>query len=385
MKVTLITSVFPHPRFGIFPGIERYLQSLALNLKKQGIHVQIITTFWNGGTKFDNYKGIPIFRVLDSKTLFGKIGSIARLNNYTIGFNFILKKIYKKFYDSNIVFLAHPFGLTRYLKIKKVPIISIAYHYKKPEMLQEFFELPFFQYIQKRQYKIHKNVIAISETTKTALVSNYKLNEKDVKVIKIGIDFERFNPSNFSNEIKKKYGNKILLTVGPFLLRKRIPVLLKAMPFIIKKIPDVRLLLIGKGPLSKYYKKLSKFLGIQEHVSFLGFVEDEKLLKYYASSTLCIFTSELEGFGQVLLESMASGTPVICANKLPMSEIIGNGGVTFKLNDSKDLAQKIIDLLKNEEKRLMLRKNALDLVKKKYKWSIIAKEFIKYIKSLILN
>lgn len=382
MKITIIASVFPHPRLGIFPGIERYLQYLALNLKKQGINVQIITTFWNGGTKFDSYKGIPIFRVLDSKTLFGKIGSIARLNNYTIGFNFISKKIYKKFYDSNIVILAHPFGLTRYLKIKKVPTISIAYHYKKPELFQEYFELPFFQYIQKKQYKIHKNVVAISETTKTALISNYKLNEKDIKVIKIGIDFERFNTSNFSNEIKEKFGNNILLSVGPFLTRKRVPVLLKAMPLIIKNIPDVRLLLIGKGPLLNNYKKLSKSLGIQENVSFLGFIEDEELLKYYASSTLFIFTSELEGFGQVLLESMASGTPVVCANKLPMSEIVGHSGVTFKLNNSIDLADKIIDLLENKDKIIKLRKKALERVKTEYNWSQIIREFIEYIKSL---
>ena len=97
---------------------------------------------------------------------------------------------------------------------------------------------------------------------------------------------------------------------------------------------------------------------------------------------LFIFTSELEGFGQVLLESMASGTPVVCANKLPMSEIVGNGGVTFKLNNSIDLADKIIDLLENKDKIIKLRKKALERVKTEYNWSPIIRKFIEYIKSL---
>ena len=67
-----------------------------------------------------------------------------------------------------------------------------------------------------------------------------------------------------------------------------------------------------------------------------------------ASSRALIHTSYHESFAIVLVEAMASGTPVVCANKLPMSEIVGNGGFTFKLNDSNDLAEKIINLLKND-------------------------------------
>lgn len=385
MKITIITPVFPYPRAGFYPGVERYLQYLVLSFKKLGIKIQIITSFWNGGVQFDHYKGVPIIRVLDSRTIFGKLGSFFRLNHITFGLNFISKKIYRYYYDSNIVILAQPFGFTRFLKIKGIPTISIAYHYDKPEMFKQYFELPFFHYLQKRQFKIHKNVVAISESTKTSLISKYDLNKIDIKVIPIGVDYKKFNTSNSSKKIKKKYGRNILLTVGPFLVRKRIPILLNALPIIIKRVPDVHLILIGKGPLLHYLKNLSELLRIQDHVSFLGFVKDEQLLKYYASSTLFVFPSEIEGFGQVILESMASGTPVICANKLPMSEIIGNGGITFNLNDSKDLAEKIIDLLENKEKRLKLRENALNLVKKKYDWSQIVRDYINYIKDLGKN
>lgn len=382
MKVTIVTPVFPYPKAGVLPGIERYIQYLSLSLKNLEINIQIITSFWNGGSKFDNYKGIPIIRVIDSKKLFGKIGSFARLNNLTLGLNFISKKIYKSFHDSNLVILAQPFGFTKFLKIKKIPVVNISYHYEEPKMFQEYFDLPFFHFLQKRQYKIHKKIIAISEFTKSSLISKYNINENDIKVISIGVDTEVFNSNKKSAKIREKYGNKILLYVGPMIYRKRIPILLKAMQILLKKIPDAHLILIGKGPLLNRLKKLSHSLGIQKNVTFLGFIKNNELLRYYASVALFVLPSELEGFGQIILEAMASGTPVICANILPMSEIIGNGGKTFILNDSKDLAEKIIDLLENKEKRLLLVKNALTIVKEKHEWSIVANKFMEYFKSL---
>ena len=381
MKITIITPVFPYPKPGILPGIEKYVQNLVLGLKNLGLKVNIITSYWNGGSKFDRYKGIPITRILDSKKILGKLGSILRLNHITLGFNLMLKKIYKIYYDSNVVIFTQPLGFTRYLKIKKIPVVSIAHHFSYVKLFQEYFELPFFHYLQRRQFNLHKHIIAVSESTKSSLITHYHLNDQDIKVISNAVDTEKFNSNKMSKKIKEKYGIKTILYVGPMIYRKRIPVLLKAMRIVLKKIPDAHLILIGKGPLFNRLKKLSHSLGIHKNVTFLGFIKSNELLRYYASVVLFVLPSELEGFGQVILEAMASGTPVICANILPMSGIIGNGGMTFILNDSKDLAKKIIDLLENEEKRLRLRNNALELVKK-YDCIQISKEYINYIKDL---
>ena len=92
----------------------------------------------------------------------------------------------------------------------------------------------------------------------------------------------------------------------------------------------------------------------------------------------------LEGFGQVILEAMASGTPVICTDKPPMSEVIEDGGLTFKKNDPLDLAEKIIYLIKNEKKLSIMGKKA-ENVAKKYDWNIILNEYLEKIKLLISN
>ncbi|MFX1313707.1 MAG: glycosyltransferase family 4 protein, partial [Promethearchaeota archaeon] len=210
----------------------------------------------------------------------------------------------------------------------------------------------------------------------------YKIEEKYIKVIPIGVDVSRFNPSKRSKEIREKYGNNILLFSGLMVPRKRVPVLLEAMTYVIKKIPNTQLILTGKGRFLNYYKKLSKSLGIEKNTTFLGFIDDNKLLEYYASSDIFVFPSEKEGFGQVFLEAMASGTPVICADKPPMSEIVGNGGKTFKLNDSIDLSKKIIELLNNREELARLRKNALEIVKN-FDWTHITEIYNNYFKKIV--
>ena len=384
LKISILSLVFPYPKGGIMPGVENYVENFAVPLKKLGHDVNIITTYWNGRKKYDYYKGIPIIRILDSKALFGKIGSIFHLNNFTFGLNLILKKNFKFYQDSDVVIIPLAIGFNRFFKLKKIPVISCFLHYDRKISLVNQFNLPFYHYLEKKQFNKHKNILSISNHSKRDIMKFYKIDEKHINVIPVGINTEKFNTSNFSKEIRKKYGDNILLCVGPFLRRKRIDILLEAMTYVIKVIPDVNLILAGKGLLLKNLIKLSNSLGIQKNTNFLGFVETETLSRYYASCDIFIHPSEFEGFGQVLLESIASGTPCICANQKPMSEIVGKVGKTFKVNNPMDLSKIIIDLLTNREKLSDLKKN-ISVVTKKYNSINLAKDLTEYIKKTIKN
>jgi glycosyltransferase involved in cell wall biosynthesis len=214
------------------------------------------------------------------------------------------------------------------------------------------------------------------------LIKYYNIKEDLIKVIPTGVDTDTFNLTKSSEELRKIYGNSVLIYSGLMVPRKRVHILLKAMTYIIKEIPDIHLILTGEGVLLVHYKKLAEDLGIQNNVSFLGFVQDEELSKLYASSDLFVFPSELEGFGQVLLEAMASETPVICADKPPMSDLIEDGGITFKLNDPKDLSEKIVNLLKDKQILTDLKNNTKRIIKK-YEWSNIVKIYQHYINQII--
>ena len=292
------------------------------------------------------------------------------------------KKNFQFYRNSDIIILSIAIGFPKFFKIKKIPVLSIFYHFQTPNSIIDFLALPFFHYLEKRQFKKLNNVITISNASKHHIMTKYHIKESSIKVIPIGVDTSRYNPSNYSEEIRKKLGNNILLYSGRMVQRKKIPVLLYAMKYVIKEIPDVHLILIGDGPLLKSFKNLAKSLEIQNNVTFLGFVSEKELLKYYATSDIYVFPSELEGFGQVIIEAMASGTPVICANKLPMSEIVGEGGKVFKLSDSKDLSKKIIKLLSNREELTNLKIKALEEIKR-FDWLNIGQIYSDYIKKIL--
>ncbi|MHA1762931.1 MAG: glycosyltransferase family 4 protein [Promethearchaeota archaeon] len=378
MKITIISPVFPYPRRGDYFGLERYVENLAVYLKKLQHDVTVITTYWNGGKHHDNYKGVSIIRLMELKSIIGPISSIGFLHYITFGFNLYRKKNMKYYLNSDIVILNIPLAFTRFFKLKNIPVVSIFHHYVPIKSIFEYLYFPMYHFLEKWQFRTNKKVIAISEASKNDLIKYYGLNGQDIKVIPDGIDTERFNPKNNSKEIKKEFGDKLLLFSGLMIYRKRVPILLEAMTHVIKEIPDAKLILTGRGPFLKTWIKLSKNLNLHENVKFLGFVDDELLLKLYASADIFVFPSELEGFGQVLLEAMASGTPVICAEQPPMSEIIENGGLTFKINDPIDLANKIIYLLKNKEELDRLRKHGLEIVKK-FHWLNIARCYEKYL------
>ena len=380
MKIAIITPTFPYPKRGL-PGLyghERYAENLAINLKKIGHDVKIITTFWNGGKRNNKYKGIPILRILDTKALLGKLGSIFYLSYISFGINLLRKKNFNFYRDSEIIIMTLAISPLSYFKFRKYPIVSIYFHRQPLEYKSYYLKYPFLNIMEKKQYRRFNYVITLSKSSKNDIVENFGLDEEKIKIIPVGIDVNRFNPMNYSKDLRDKYGNNLIMFSGMMIPRKGVPILIKAISYVVKQIPEVHLILIGEGPNLENWKKLSISLGIQNKISFLGFVKEEDLLKFYATCDIYVFPSWKEGFGQVILEAMASGAPVICANKSPMSEIIGNGGVTFNVNDSKDLAKKIIQLLKNKENLKILKENAIKRAKN-YSWERVIKIFDNYL------
>jgi glycosyltransferase involved in cell wall biosynthesis len=99
--------------------------------------------------------------------------------------------------------------------------------------------------------------------------------------------------------------------------------LLIALAKIKPKIPDVWLAIAGKGPLKASLEQQATELGLNDHVKFLGFLPDDQLPVAYQAADLTIMPSQsLEGFGLVLLESLACGTPALCTPVGGMPEVL---------------------------------------------------------------
>ncbi|TFG70090.1 MAG: glycosyltransferase family 4 protein [Methanomassiliicoccus sp.] len=170
-------------------------------------------------------------------------------------------------------------------------------------------------------------VIAPSAPIRDELIEN-RIKMKACEVVPTGIDIQRFTPKNHDPAFLERWGldgNRVILHVGRLSFEKRLDIVLNAMADLRKEEPDLRLLVVGKGPASDHYQRLAESLGIKDRVVFTGFLPDDDLPKAYASCDMLVIASTFETQGLVVLEAMASGTPVAGIRSRAIPEFVKEG------------------------------------------------------------
>ena len=159
-------------------------------------------------------------------------------------------------------------------------------------------------------------------------------------VIPTGVDPVRFHPALSGHEVRNRWGlngNDVILHVGRVAPEKNLQTLIHAFPRIQARNPDAKLLIVGSGPYLEKYYDVVRPLGLSGDVIFTGFVPDEDLPKYYAAADVFAIASRFETQGLVVLEALASGTPVAGANYRAIPEFVREG-VNGALFDPQDPA-----------------------------------------------
>ena len=177
-------------------------------------------------------------------------------------------------------------------------------------------------------------VIAPSQPIKDELLDN-GVRMQACEVIPTGVDCKRFTPENYDKGFLARYGlegKRLVLHVGRLSLEKRLDTVLEAMVRLAKEEPDLRLLIAGQGPASEHYKAMAKSLGVSDRVVFAGFMSDDELAKAYASVEMLVIASTFETQGLVVLEALASGTPVAGIRYRAIPEFVkeGKNGCLFE-------------------------------------------------------
>ena len=170
-------------------------------------------------------------------------------------------------------------------------------------------------------------VIAPSAPIRDELIEN-RIKMKACEVVPTGIDIQRFTPKNHDPAFLERWGldgNRVILHVGRLSFEKRLDIVLNAMADLRKEEPDLRLLVVGKGPASDHYQRLAESLGIKDRVVFTGFLPDDDLPTAYASCDMLVIASTFETQGLVVLEAMASGTPVAGIKSRAIPEFVKEG------------------------------------------------------------
>jgi len=234
-------------------------------------------------------------------------------------------------------------------------------------------------------------IIATSPVEKKIIKKLFRINEKKIDVITIGVDTKIFKPIK-KGKARKLLGfenkKKIIIYVGRIEWRKGIGTLIYAFREVVKHFPKSKLYIIGGGN-SKAAQKLDsaererlkniiKELNLGNRVSLLGSKKQKKLYQYYSASDVCVVPSYYEPFGIVPLESMACGTPVVASKTggLQFSVKDGITGHLAKPRNYKDLAKKIITVLKNGKNFYKI--NCLKRIDENFLWKKIAEQYKDY-------
>jgi glycosyltransferase involved in cell wall biosynthesis len=182
-------------------------------------------------------------------------------------------------------------------------------------------------WMEQRVYHRCDRFIVLSKAFGNILHQEYQVPWHKIHVIPGGVDLSRFQFNRSRPEARAEIhwpeNRPILFTARRLVHRVGLDKLLVAVAAIKPQIPDIWLAIAGKGPLQKVLEQQATDLGLNDNVKFLGFLPDEQLPLAYQAADLSVMPSQsLEGFGLVVLESLACGTPALCTPVGGMPEIL---------------------------------------------------------------
>ncbi len=241
---------------------------------------------------------------------------------------------------------------------------------------------PFMRLISRDAQKI----IANSEYTRDEFIK-FGISSEKLVVINPGVDTQRFMPAPRALEIEKKYvlkNKKVLLTVARLVERKGQDVVIKSLPRVIDKVPNLVYLIVGEGPQEARLKGLVKKLYIEPYVNFVGYISENGLPGYYNSCDVFIMpnretkgTEIIEGFGISFIEANACGKPVIGGRSGGVGDAIIDGvtGILVDPLNTKDIANAILMLLIDEDYAKRLGDSGRSRVCRDFRWESQAQKF----------
>jgi len=247
-----------------------------------------------------------------------------------------------------------------------------------------FYEFNFlaalFGYIfESLEYLTYKSTkfICYSESTKNDLVK-IGIPIKNIKSFQVGIDHLKYNQAG----MKSKF--PLFIFVARLVSMKRADLCIKAMSKVIKYFPKAKLAIIGNGPQEKYLKQLENDLKLDKSVEFVDknnfFLEKNTIdikVKLMQQAWSLLMPSVKEGWGMVVTEAAACGTPAIVTNVTGLRESVidkQTGIVLSPRPSENELADAIILICKNLKLREKLSKNCFSFAKK-FTWESSYEKF----------
>ncbi|UCD54654.1 MAG: glycosyltransferase family 4 protein [Candidatus Omnitrophota bacterium] len=336
----------------IIGGVETHLVMLLPELVKRGHEASLLTGSAEGASVHETYKGVKITRApimnLNWLSKRGLVGIESEVRNVVGSFLDRARPHVVHAHNMNYFSKTHAKVLDEEVKKRKIPLVLTA-HNSWDDML-------FLRLTRKIRWD---HIIAVSFYIKKELMG-IGCDSNQVTTIHHGIDINRFKPTNrkaYSGRLAFLKNKEVIFHPARMGIAKGCDISVKAMRLVIKKFPNAVLVLAGTKNIVDWTATQQKDIayivdlidesGIKNNVFIEMFTLDE-MVKLYAISEVCLYPSTVgEPFGLTMLESLASGKPMIVTNSGGMPEIIQDGinGYVVPIKDYEAIANKIITLL----------------------------------------
>jgi phosphatidylinositol alpha-1,6-mannosyltransferase len=223
------------------------------------------------------------------------------------------------------------------------------------------------QYPMMRLYNHARMIIAVSNNTKE-LVQSIGVPEEKTEVVYNGVEdymLSRDPDEELMNRLRSKFGieedDKVLVTIARVLPRKGQDTVIKALPEVLKEIPNLKYLIVGEGRYRQNFSELSQEIGVSDAVIFTGGVAHDETINFFDLSDVFImpnryWNNKIEGLPNSLIEASARSKPLIAGNHGGSKEAVQHNisGLLVDPESVKDVAQAIITILKDENLALSM-------------------------------
>jgi phosphatidylinositol alpha-1,6-mannosyltransferase len=207
-----------------------------------------------------------------------------------------------------------------------------------------------------------------------------------LRVLHLGTDPLRFRPNGDSAKARDRFhlpaGRRWLITVARLEPHKGVDTVIKALPSIMERAPDVGYLVVGSGPAKERLEKLAQKTGVADRVRLLGEVTDDDLPLAYNLATAYVGVSRradmigVEGFGISFVEASASGLPIVAGNSGGVPDAVRDGETGFLVEpeDPAAVAERVTELLANPNLARTIGQAGRRAVETYYNWDRVMKD-----------
>lgn len=205
----------------------------------------------------------------------------------------------------------------------------------------------------------------------------------DIEIVSNGINGERFSPSGQSYD-RMNTDKKVILSVIRLVDGKRPQDIIDAINIVKETHDDVELYLCGDGYLRDELEEHVRTQGLENHITFLGNVDYDKMPQIYRASDIVVLPSENEaGCPRVILEAMATKKSFVISDLDQNSSVLKDAGLTAPVGDVECLAEQIERLLADEQLRETIGKRGRELVSNEFNWQKTTEETTAAIERLV--